>query len=84
MIKAILKKPLNGEAEGTIVEFTKSDFDMLEQLGAVAAAPDAEEVEQPTPVPEPVKAAAVPDNKMDAAPLNKAEPKAADKTAKAD
>lgn len=40
MVKAILTKPLDGNAEGETVEFNKTDFEMLEKLGAVTAAPD--------------------------------------------
>lgn len=78
MIKAILTKPLNGEPEGSPAEFNKTDFEMLEQLGAVKRAPtgepepEAEPEQTPTPTPAPAKADAVPANKMDAAPANKA------------
>jgi hypothetical protein len=76
MIKAILTKPLNGEPEGSPAEFNKTDFEMLEQLGAVKRAPaddpEPEAESEKTPTPTPAKADAVPANKMDAAPVNKA------------
>ncbi|EJL25601.1 hypothetical protein [Novosphingobium sp. AP12] len=80
MIKAILTKPLNGEPEGSPGEFNKTDFEMLEQLGAVKRAPaddpepepEPETEQTPTPESAPAKAAVVPANKMAVAPANKA------------
>ena len=39
MVKAILIKPLDGDAEGTEREFSQADFDRLVAKGAVKAAP---------------------------------------------
>lgn len=67
MVKAVLKKPLDGKPEGSIVEFNKTDFEMLQGLGAVAPVPEAEPEKEPdlaptpTPTPTPGKAAAVPE-----------------------
>jgi hypothetical protein len=82
MIKAILTKPLNGEPEGTPAEFNKTDFEMLEKLGAVKRAPadgpDPEPELEPelepekAPTPAPAKADPVPANKMDISSANKA------------
>lgn len=71
MIKAILKKPLDGKPEGSTVEFDKADFEMLEGLGAVERAPD-DEGEHLGDDGGSEKAAPVPENKMADAPLNKA------------
>lgn len=38
MVKAILTKPLDGQAEGTEREFSQADFDRLKRQGAVRAA----------------------------------------------
>ncbi len=37
-VKAVLIKPLDGQPEGTELEFDKNDFDSLKALGAVRAA----------------------------------------------
>lgn len=40
MVKAILIKPLDGDAEGTVRELNKADFDRLKAKGAVRAIGD--------------------------------------------
>ena len=73
MRKAILTKPLDGKPEGAEVEFTNTDFAMLEKLGAVKAAPEADEQTSETEAPEPeAKAEPATENKMEAEPENKA------------
>lgn len=64
MRKAILTKPLDGKPEGSPAEFSNIDFDMLEELGAVKAAPEPRAVEEKQ---EP----AAPESKVERAPLNK-------------
>ena len=49
MIKAILTKPLDGDAEGTEREFSKADFDRLAAKGAVRAADSTAEGEKLAP-----------------------------------
>lgn len=85
MIKAVLKKPLDGKAEGDTVEFNKTDFEMLEGLGAVVRAPDDEPVTETEASPPvvPSKADAAAANKMDIASVNKAAKTAANKAAQA-
>lgn len=39
MKKAILTKPLDGDPEGAIREFSEADFERLKRLGAVKEAP---------------------------------------------
>lgn len=63
MVQAILLKPLDGQEIGATVEMSQIDFDRLEKKGAVAK----------------VKSASAPQNKMEAAPKNKAAPKRAKK-----
>jgi hypothetical protein len=65
MRKAILTKPLDGKPEGSEAEFSNTDFDMLEKLGAVKSAPEG------TEDPEAKQAPAVPENKAEPAPVNK-------------
>ncbi|GEM_PF-2871528 len=84
MIKAILKKPLDGRAEGTIVEYSKADFEMLEKLGAVTHAPEPADEAGSTEKAVEVKAQEPAANKMQPEASNKAAPKAATKQAKAD
>lgn len=50
MIKAILTKPLDGALEGTEREFSKTDFEHLEKLGAVRRADVVAEKAAPTPL----------------------------------
>ncbi|GLV22003.1 hypothetical protein TomMM35A_18560 [Sphingobium sp. TomMM35A] len=64
MVKAILTKPLDGEPEGTEREFNQADFDRLERLGAVTAAPAEKAPEE--------KKEPAPSNKRAPAPKNKA------------
>lgn len=61
MRKAILTKPLDGKPEGSVVELANTDFDMLEELGAVKAAPQSVEA----------KSEPAPDNKAERVPQNK-------------
>jgi len=58
MVKAILLKPLDGNPEGSTMEFSQADFDRLKERGAVKAAPAA-------------KAEPAPENKAAKAPANK-------------
>lgn len=69
-VNAILTKPLDGKPEGSEREFSQADFDRLEAMGAVKAAPvaaDPEPAETPATKADPVL-----ENKMEAAPANKA------------
>lgn len=84
MIKAILTKPLDGNPEGSTVEYSKADFEMLEKLGAVARAPEGTEDAPAETKAVEVKAQEPAENKMQPEPSNKAAPKAAAKPAKAD
>ncbi|MDH2311436.1 hypothetical protein [Methylobacterium brachiatum] len=47
MIKAVLLKPLDGSPAGTVRDFDKVDFDRLKEMGAVRAAPSADEKAAP-------------------------------------
>lgn len=58
MVKAILTKPLDGDAVGSEREFDQVDFDRLKAMGAVRAIIE-------------IKAAPPLQNKMARAPLNK-------------
>lgn len=58
MVEAILVKPLDGKSIGERMELSQADFDRLEKLGAVKAVGK--------------KAAPAHENKMEAAPANKA------------
>ena len=49
MRKAILTKPLDGEPEGTKREFSDADFERLESLGAVKAAPEPKNKQAKSP-----------------------------------
>lgn len=84
MFKAILKKPLDGNPEGSTVEYSKTDFEMLEKLGAVERAPEDIKDASPETKALEVKAQEPAENKMQPEPSNKAAPKAAAKPAKAD
>ncbi|CAM3282413.1 MULTISPECIES: hypothetical protein [Sphingomonas] len=48
-VQAILTKPLDGQPEGTSVEYEEADFDQLKAMGAVRLAAD-----KPAPAPAPV------------------------------
>lgn len=86
MIKAKLLKPLDGQPEGSEAEFTNTDFETLERMGAVERVPDEAAPPEPpsappaseAPAPD-VKESEAPENKMDAPVENKAAPKPATK-----
>lgn len=65
MKQAILLKPLDGMAIGSSAEFADADFERLERLGAVKAAPHK-------------KAEPAPANKAEPAPANKSAKKKGD------
>lgn len=48
-VKAILLKPLDGDAEGATREFDQHDFNVLKGMGAVKAAPTHENKAERTP-----------------------------------
>jgi hypothetical protein len=54
MIKAILLKPLDGDAEGATREFSRADFDTLERMGAVKEVAGEAGTDEPGPEPAPV------------------------------
>lgn len=49
MIKATLIKPLDGDPEGTVREFSPADFERLVAKGAVRSADDGDELRQDGP-----------------------------------
>lgn len=60
-VSAVLLKPLDGNPEGSTVEFDQGDFETLKGMGAVRAAPSASNKMQ----------AAAPENKAAAKPAVK-------------
>lgn len=76
MIKAVLLKPLDGDAEGSVREFSPDEFATLERLGAVVAVDGTAAgqgiSEDAGAVQDDAKQAEAPVNKMDADPANKA------------
>lgn len=55
-VQAILTKPLDGQPEGTPVEYEQADFDQLKAMGAVRLA-DEKPAAAPAPAPTPAPAA---------------------------